>query len=76
MAIFLTSAIVMHVESSMQSVVLTVLWRYVRIGDLLLRLRDHGSFLYVPGEIGVEYSMRITARDNYSSTLIIAAVPL
>jgi len=36
--------------------------------DLLLRLRDHGSFLYVPGEIGVEYSMRITARDNYSST--------
>jgi len=36
--------------------------------DLLLRLRDQGSFLYVPGEIGVEYSMRITARDNYSST--------
>ncbi len=36
--------------------------------DLLLRLRDQGSFLYVPGEIGVEYSMRIMARDNYGST--------
>ena len=36
--------------------------------DFLLKLRTQGTFLYVPGEIGSEYSMRILANDNMSST--------
>ena len=36
--------------------------------DFLLKLRPQGMFLYVPGEIGSEYSMRILANDNMSST--------
>jgi hypothetical protein len=36
--------------------------------DFLLKLRTQGKFLYVPGEIGSEYSMRILANDNMSST--------
>jgi glycosyltransferase involved in cell wall biosynthesis len=35
--------------------------------DFLLKLRTQGIFLYVPGEIGSEYSMRILANDNMSS---------
>jgi glycosyltransferase involved in cell wall biosynthesis len=35
--------------------------------DFLLKLRTQGTFLYVPGEIGSEYSMRIIANDNMSS---------
>jgi hypothetical protein len=36
--------------------------------DLLLKVRTQGTLLYVPGEIGSEYSMRILANDNISST--------
>jgi len=36
--------------------------------DLLLKARTQGILLYVPGEIGSEYSMRILANDNTSST--------
>jgi glycosyltransferase involved in cell wall biosynthesis len=36
--------------------------------DFLLKLRTQGTLLYVPGEIGSEYSMRILANDNMSST--------
>jgi glycosyltransferase involved in cell wall biosynthesis len=36
--------------------------------DFLLKLRTQGTFLYVPGAIGSEYSMRILANDNTSST--------
>jgi O-antigen biosynthesis protein len=32
--------------------------------DLLLRLRDHGALLYVPGEVGIEYSVRLAANDH------------
>lgn len=32
--------------------------------DLLLRLRDYGELLYVPGEIGIEYSVRLSAGDH------------
>jgi GT2 family glycosyltransferase len=35
--------------------------------DFLLRLRDHGDLLYVPGAIGVEYSLRVSAGDNLGS---------
>ena len=36
--------------------------------DFLLKVRTQGTFLYVPGEIGSEYSIRISAGDNTSST--------
>ncbi len=36
--------------------------------DFLLKLRSQGTFLYVPGEIGSDYSMRILTNDNMSST--------
>jgi len=36
--------------------------------DFLLKIRTQGNFLYVPGEIGSEYSIRIAAGDNTSST--------
>lgn len=36
--------------------------------DLLLRLRQRGELRFVPGEIGVDYSMRIAAGDNSGST--------
>ena len=36
--------------------------------DFLLKVRTQGTLLYVPGEIGSEYSMRILANDNISST--------
>lgn len=36
--------------------------------DFLLKIRTQGTFLYVPGKIGSEYSIRISARDNTSST--------
>jgi glycosyltransferase involved in cell wall biosynthesis len=36
--------------------------------DFLLKIRTQGTLLYVPGEIGSEYSMRILANDNVSST--------
>jgi glycosyltransferase involved in cell wall biosynthesis len=36
--------------------------------DLLLRLRDQGELLYVLGDIGVDYSMRIQANDHAGST--------
>jgi glycosyltransferase involved in cell wall biosynthesis len=35
--------------------------------DFLLRLRDQGEFHYVPGEIGVDYSLRLAAGDNLGS---------
>ncbi|HKD76302.1 MAG TPA: glycosyltransferase, partial [Ktedonobacterales bacterium] len=38
--------------------------RYCEDWDLLLRLRERGSFLYVPGEIGIDYSMRMGANDH------------
>jgi GT2 family glycosyltransferase len=36
--------------------------------DFLLKVRTQGTLLYVPGDIGSEYSMRILANDNISST--------
>jgi len=36
--------------------------------DFLLKIRTQGTLLYVLGEIGSEYSMRIAAGDNTSST--------
>ncbi|TMC22499.1 MAG: glycosyltransferase [Chloroflexi bacterium] len=36
--------------------------------DFLLKLRTQGMLLYVPGEIGIEYSMRVLANDNMGST--------
>jgi glycosyltransferase involved in cell wall biosynthesis len=38
--------------------------RYCEDWDLLLRLRERGSFVYVPGEIGIDYSMRMGANDH------------
>jgi glycosyltransferase involved in cell wall biosynthesis len=35
--------------------------------DFLLRLRNHGEFQYVPGAIGVTYSLRVAAGDNLGS---------
>lgn len=35
--------------------------------DFLLRLRDHGALRYVPGAIGVDYSLRTGAGDNLGS---------
>ncbi len=35
--------------------------------DFLLRLRDQGAFAYVPGAVGVEYSLRLHAGDNLGS---------
>ncbi len=35
--------------------------------DFLLRLRDRGELRYVPGEIGVDYSLRAVASDNLGS---------
>lgn len=35
--------------------------------DFLLRLRAHGAFAYVPGAVGVEYSLRAHAGDNLGS---------
>ena len=32
--------------------------------DLLLRLRDEGMLLYVPGEVGIAYSVRLSANDH------------
>lgn len=37
---------------------------FVEDWDLLLRLRQHGVLLYVPGEIGVEYSVRTQGTDH------------
>ncbi len=34
--------------------------------DLLLRLRQHGEFVYVPGAVGVDYSFRATPDDQVS----------
>ena len=35
--------------------------------DFLLRLRDQGSFHYVAGAVGVQYSLRVAAGDNLGS---------
>ncbi len=35
--------------------------------DFLLKMRNVGKFLFVPGEIGVDYSLRISAQDNTGS---------
>jgi len=35
--------------------------------DFFLRLRDHGRLLYVDGEIGVDYSLRLATGGNASS---------
>jgi hypothetical protein len=41
--------------------------RFCEDWDLLLRLRERGAFVYVPGEIGIEYSLRLAANDNTGS---------
>ncbi len=38
--------------------------RFCEDWDLLLRLRERGTFLYVPGEIGIDYSMRVGTNDH------------
>ncbi len=35
--------------------------------DFLLKMRNIGKILFVPGEIGVDYSMRLAAQDNSGS---------
>lgn len=42
--------------------------RHLEDWDVLLRLREYGALLYVPGEIGVEYSVRLSANDNFGAT--------
>lgn len=41
--------------------------RFCEDWDLLLRLRNRGNFVYVPDEIGIEYSFRIHAHDHTGS---------
>lgn len=36
--------------------------------DFLFRLREQGAFEYVPGAVGVAYSLRVQAADNLGST--------
>ncbi|QBD74768.1 glycosyltransferase family 2 protein [Ktedonosporobacter rubrisoli] len=40
---------------------------HVEDWELLLRIRKYGAFLYVPGEIGIEYSLRLSGDNRGSS---------